>query len=80
MTICTERCWTPVVCPQHGSIMNPFGRSSGLEGYDCCNNWAKSEINPRHLWTEHDSTRIYTDPDGWAAHELECAQCRGDEA
>ena len=72
MTGCTEKCWTPTPCPDHGEPMHPFGRSSGLDSYDCCENYARSEINPRHLWDEHDSTRWYTDPDGWNAHAESC--------
>jgi len=49
----------------------------GAEG--CCENYAKSEINPRHLWNEHDSTRIYTDPAGWDDHEATCKECKPDE-
>ena len=76
---CTEKCWTPVPCPDHGDLMQPFGRSAGLGAYKCCDNCRRSEINPRHLWNEHDSTRWYTDPDGWAEHEASCAGCRGDD-
>lgn len=68
--VCTERCWTPVPCPDHGDRMQPFGRSGA--DYVCCDNYAKSALNPRHLWSEHDSTRIYTDPAGWAAHAAAC--------
>lgn len=70
---CTANCWTPVPCPTHGGLMFPFGRSHG--GYPCCDNYARSELNPRHLWDEHDSTRWYTDPAGWNAHEANCAKC-----
>ena len=76
---CTEKCWTPVACPDHGGRMYPFGRSAGIEAYHCCDNYADSKVNPRHLWDEHDSTRWYTDPEGWNAHEATCKQCRGDE-
>ena len=76
---CTEKCWTPVNCPDHGHEMNPCGRDSGMQSYDCCENYGKPRINPRHLWHEHDSSRWYTDPEGWAAHEASCAQCRGDD-
>lgn len=72
--ICTEKCWTPTRCPDHGDPMNPFGRSAPLGAEGCCDNYAKSD-NPRHLWSEHDSTRHYTDPEGWAAHEAACQQC-----
>lgn len=55
--------------------MNPFGRSAPIGAEGCCDNYAKSEINPRHLWNEHDSTRWYTDPEGWADHEANCKEC-----
>lgn len=76
--LCSEKCWTPVVCPDHGDRMYPFGRSAGYEAYYCCDNYADPQINPRHLWDEHDSTRWYTDKEGWNAHEASCDQCRGD--
>lgn len=47
-------------------------RSAPLSTYRCCDNYAKSAINPRHLWHIHDSTRWYTDPDGWNAHAASC--------
>lgn len=72
MTTCTEKCWTPVACPVHGDDMKPCGRSAGLEAYICCDNYMRSDINPRHLWNIHDSTRWYTDPDGWNAHAEAC--------
>jgi hypothetical protein len=52
--------------------MNPFGRSAPLSLYVCCENYAKLEINLRHLWDEHDSTRVFTDRVGWDAHASEC--------
>lgn len=76
---CTEVCWTPVRCPVHDHEMKPLGRSSALEEYICCERYSSAELNPRHLWSEHDSTRHYTDPEGWAAHEATCTECRGDE-
>lgn len=72
--VCTERCWTPKPCPDHGDDMNPFGRSAGDYAHYCCENYAKSEINPRHLWNEHDSTRWYTDPVGWTLHTQLCVR------
>jgi hypothetical protein len=77
MSVCTERCWTAVVCPDHGTRMNPFGRSAP-DGTNCCENYSVSKLNPRHLWDEHDSTRWYTDPDGWGKHEAGCAICKGE--
>jgi hypothetical protein len=35
-----------------------------------------SAVRRRHLWDEHDSTRHYTDPEGWAAHEASCETCK----
>lgn len=58
--------------------MTPRGRSAPLEMFQCCDNYADPRINPRHLWSEHDDTRSYVDPDGWAAHVAQCDQCQGD--
>lgn len=58
--------------------MTPFGRSAPLDFHICCENYAKPNLNGRHLWDEHDSTRWYTDPEGWATHEASCGQCGGD--
>lgn len=76
---CFAPCWTPKPCPDHGDSMPPFGRSAPLNMHICCENYAKSALNPRHLWDEHDSTRIYTDPEGWRLHELNCERCKGDD-
>lgn len=54
---CSEKCWAPVECPEHGDRMNPRGRSSALDDHYCCDNYQKPDLNPRHLWHEHDSTR-----------------------
>lgn len=77
---CTARCWTPVPCPECGSDLPPRGRDVGSRHINaCCEGpWHESH-NPRHLWSEHDSTRHYTDPEGWAAHVSGCAECREDE-
>jgi len=75
--VCTPKCWTAVECPDHGDRMNPFGRSAPIGAEGCCENYSLSAINPRHLWDEHDSTRWYTDPDGWDAHAASCGQCSG---
>ena len=69
---CAPYCWTPKSCPDHGDYMPPFGRSAPTEMYVCCDNYARSDINPRHLWDEHDSTRWYTDPVGWNSHADQC--------
>lgn len=51
-----------------------------IEGYVVCECYRDINLNPdRHLWHEHDSTRLYTDPEGWDAHVAGCAQCRGDD-
>ena len=76
---CTEKCWTPVECPDHGDRMAPFGRSVSAYEYECCENRMSSAINPRHLWHEHDSTRWYNDPEGWNEHEASCKECKGDD-
>lgn len=77
--VCGPKCWTRIPCPDHGDGMNPFGRSSPIGAEGCCDNYAKSDINPRHLWSEHDSTRWYTDPEGWADHEANCKECSPEE-
>jgi hypothetical protein len=76
--VCSEKCWTPVPCPVHGDFMPPAGRSAPLEMHICCDNCADSTVNPRHLWSIHDSTRWYTDPEGWKAHVSSCDDCRAD--
>lgn len=76
---CSEKCWTPVPCPDHGDPMTPFGRSAPAGDWQCCENYAKSALNPRHLWDEHDSTRWYTDTRGWNEHERDCEICNPKE-
>lgn len=78
MSTCTEKCWTAVPCPAHGDSLPPRGRSAGEDFYRCCESYSDSDVNPRHLWNEHDSTRYYTDPEGWAEHERDCAECNPD--
>jgi hypothetical protein len=78
-TPCTDRCWTQVPCPTCGDELPPRGRSIPLEDWiaSCCeDNHHDVKANPRHLWNEHDSTRFYTDPEGWAEHEENCERCR----
>jgi len=78
---CTAECWTRVECPDCGNLMAPRGRSAPMEMYQgrCCEEYGgDSRSNPCHLWDEHDSTRHYTDPEGWAAHVASCPDC-GDE-
>jgi hypothetical protein len=78
MVGCTEKCWEPIECPTHRQPMNPIGRSAPLGFHDCCRNYAKSAINSRHLWDEHDSTRSYSDHVGWNLHAAKCdrEECR----
>ncbi|MCC7061049.1 MAG: hypothetical protein IT508_12535 [Burkholderiaceae bacterium] len=77
--VCTEACWTPVECPTCGRKLTPRGRSAPLECFsDCCEEHKNSTLNRRHLWDEHDSTRIYTDPVGWEAHVKQCKSCQGE--
>lgn len=80
MAICTPACWTPVTCPTCGNTLPPAGRSVPLEMHlsDCCLEMQSNGFNKRHLWDEHDSTRHYIDPDGWAEHVAACARCRGE--
>ena len=75
MSSCSEKCWTPVLCPEHGDRMPPFGRLVSEESHVCCNSYGTSLVNSRHLWDEHDSSRYYTDPTGWSEHENNCAKC-----
>lgn len=77
--ICTTICWTPVTCPRCGSQLPPRGRSVPLEMHisTCCDEARRSPTtNPRHLWDVHDSTRYYSDPEGWDEHVQNCEQCR----
>lgn len=76
---CVDRCWKPAACPVHAEPMNPLGRSAPLGAEGCCDNYMKSAVNPRHLWSIHDSTRWYTDPEGWEEHESNCETCNPDE-
>ncbi len=75
---CGPRCWMPVRCPSCGNRLPPRGRSSPLEMSpdSCCAEAQNTQANTRHLWSEHDSTRHYTDPEGWAAHVRDCEECR----
>lgn len=76
---CTPECWTPQDCPDHpGHSMKPVGRDAA-EHHPCCDNERDPNKNSRHLWSIHDSTRYYTDPEGWNKHERECRQCSGDD-
>lgn len=75
MSTCAPSCWEPVRCPTHGREMTPLGRSAPMEMISCCDAHADPKVNTRHLWNEHDSTRHYTDPEGWAEHEKNCPEC-----
>lgn len=76
--ICTPSCWQPVRC-EHDREMTPISRSVALEMPVFCYCYQDPEKNQRHLWSEHDDTRSYADPAGWAAHVAACKQCRGDD-
>ena len=71
--ICTPSCWEPVHC-EHGREMTPRGRSVPLGMAIVCACY-QSGSNPRHLWSEHDDTRSYSDLEGWAAHVAACERC-----
>lgn len=73
--LCAPYCWEPKQCPDHGHTMQPRGRSAPLSAHVCCDNYQKFEINPRHLWSVHDSARVYSDPDGWTNHVRSCEEC-----
>lgn len=78
---CSERCWTAIRCPECGNTLGPRGRSLPLEmlaGACCEDARMDPAVNPQHLWDEHDSTRHYVDPEGWAAHCETCDQCTAD--
>lgn len=80
--VCGPKCWTEVRCPVCGMPFPPVGRSVPLEaanGYCCttipCDPADEVDFRWRHLWSEHDDARHYTDPDGWAEHVSECEEC-----
>ncbi len=75
--VCGPQCWTALPCPTCGAPLAPAGRSMPMEmsGGACCEAARHSRYNTRHLWDEHDSTRHYTDPQGWAEHVATCAHC-----
>ncbi len=84
MSACMPNCWEPVYCRVCGRPYSPIGRAVATEaasGYcdphDPCDPSDK-RWKP-HLWSQHDSTRHYADPEGWAAHEASCDQCRPEE-
>jgi hypothetical protein len=75
---CDETCWIPTNCP-HDREMSPIGRSVPLVAYVFCDCYQDPTLNKRHLYDMHDSNRSYNDPEGWAAHEASCPECRGDD-
>lgn len=82
MTSCTYACWSATRCATCKKNMAPRGRSVPPEAqpsFCACEGASDGAVNPRHLWSQHDSDRAYTDPSGWAAHQRSCSQCRGDE-
>ena len=76
---CTLVCWEAVPCSVCGNELPPRGRDVGPEANvsDCCER-ERYVNNPRHLWSEHDDARFYTDPEGWAEHQRTCDRCRGE--
>ncbi len=83
LTGCGPKCWTSVDCTMCGMRKQPRGRSVPLEA---ANSYCDFECPgyddkpwPPHLWSEHDDSRHYSDPEGWAAHVASCADCRGDD-
>jgi len=72
---CTEKCWTPVECPDHGELLWPRGRSAPLGMTSCCPKDNYLTTNPCHLFGAHDSDRHYFDPEGWESHESVCQEC-----
>lgn len=75
---CTEKCWTKVPCPECGRLMPPAGRSVPMATppCHCSEKYVHTKINTCHLWNRHDSSRVYTDPEGWKQHVEECEACR----
>lgn len=71
--VCTETCWTPVQCPEHGDVMDPC--NAGESAAYCCSRRFDTRFNHRHLWDEHDPARKHTDPEGWAEHQEQCTTC-----
>ena len=75
--MCSAKCWKPLECPTCGNDVPPRGRSVALEANppQCCMDGQYDRANYRHLWDEHDSTRHFSDPVGWAEH---CEACDRD--
>lgn len=79
MIKCTEECWIAGHCPEHSQPMTPRGCSIPLAmSHPCCDLYMDPNINKRHLWSEHDSSRSYVDQDGWASHVDSCKECKND--
>ena len=79
---CQPICWRPARCYHCGRTVQPVGRSvpveaAGIYCNDECPGYPRP--NQRHLWSEHDDTRHYLDPGGWAAHVATCKQCGADD-
>ena len=79
MIQCDAKCWTPVECTRCHRRKQPRGRSVPIEAANdyCsfdCPGYGATPPAP-HLWDEHDSTRHYTDPEGWKEHLDECPRC-----
>ena len=82
--ICTPRCWTPVYCKVCGRPFSQVGHSVPIEAatgycdpYEPCDPQQR-EQRFRHLWDEHDDTRIHADPEGWREHVAACEKCGAD--
>jgi hypothetical protein len=61
---CEPACWTPAPCPSCGRPLTPRGRDAGLANYGayCCDEAQRDPaVNKRHLWSETDGARTYTD-------------------
>ena len=75
---CSPSCWTSVTCTVCGKPKAPRGRSVPLDSYYCdreCRGYDQ-DPPPPPLWSEHDSTRVYTDPMGWEEHLAHCPRCQ----
>lgn len=76
---CTPECWVAVRCTVCGDVKAPRGRSVPLGAHYCdheCPGYAIGLVP--HLWSEHDSTRACSDPEGWTAHVMGCYWCAGE--
>lgn len=70
---CNERCWKATRCPGCDREIPPRGRSVPL-GRPFCE--CERTTQDRHLWSEHDPSRSYSDPTGWQIHVECCEECK----